>query len=187
MPITFEKIDIPDAYIITSFCAIDNRGMLSKNFERKIFMDHGINFRSDEDFISCSAKNVIRGLHFQRHNPQAKLVGVCYGMAYDVLVDLRKDSPTFGKWHGEYLSRENGKNLYIPRGCAHGFLSMVDNTVVSYKCDGAYDKETDTGIIYCDEELSIKWPIEELSKSIVGERDQRLIGFSQFIREYGGF
>lgn len=177
---TFEKKDIPGAYIITSFQVNDERGFFLKNFEQNIFLEHGIEFQSTESFISCSAKNVIRGMHFQLNEPQAKLVGVYRGAIYDVLVDLRRDSPTFGQWRGEYLSAENRKSFYIPRGCAHGFLSMEDETIVGYQCDGVYDKETDTGILWNDKDISIHWPIEDISMVIIGKRDQEQMSFEKF-------
>ena len=178
----FCKLHIPEAYEIISFYAEDHRGYFTKGFEQNIFREHGIEFYCNEDFISCSAKNVIRGMHFQLDHPQAKLVGVVRGCVYDVMVDLRKESPTFGKWYGTYLSEENHKSLYIPRGCAHGFLSMAPDSIVSYKCDGVYDKKTDTGIMYNDPDIGISWPIDDISCAILGERDKHQMSFSDFCR-----
>ncbi len=179
---SFKQIEIPGAYEIAAFHAKDNRGYFIKSFEKDIFAEHGINFSCNEDFISCSAKNVIRGMHFQLYRPQAKLVGVIKGEVFDVIVDLRRESPTFGQWRGFRLSEQNCRNLYIPRGCAHGFLSLKENSIVSYKCDGAYDNKTDTGIMYNDLEIGIEWPVTNMSDVIVSERDKTLMTFAEFKR-----
>lgn len=177
---SFENTKIPGAFIIHSFYAEDNRGCFVKSFEKDIFAEHGIPFFCNEDFISHSTKNVIRGLHFQLYHPQAKLVGVISGKVFDVIVDLRKESETYGQWAGVYLSDQNRTSLYIPRGCAHGFIALSDDSVVSYKCDGKYDKQTDTGVLYCDPDINIEWPINDLSKAIVGARDQKQMTFKEF-------
>lgn len=177
---SFEKMDIDGAYIINSFSSDDNRGSFVKSYEKTIFHENGIDFDCTEDFISHSTKNVIRGLHFQLYHPQIKLIGVISGKVFDVIVDLRKESKTFGCWRGVYLSSENRSSLLIPRGCAHGFLSLSDDSIVSYKCDGKYDKETDTGILYCDSEINIDWPVDNLSQVVLGLRDKTLMTFSQF-------
>lgn len=181
---SFEPLDIEGAYIINSFCSIDNRGSFVKSFEKRIFKENGIEFECNESFISTSEKFVIRGMHFQTYHPQIKLVGVLSGKVYDVIVDLRKESATFGQWRGYYLSSENRTSLLIPRGCAHGFISLSDNSVVSYQCDGAYDKNTDTGIIYNDSEIGIEWPINDLSHAILGMRDKGLMSFSYFKKNF---
>lgn len=182
----FEALDIEGAYIINSFFSEDNRGSFVKSFEKDVFKSNGIIFKCNESFISTSDKYVIRGMHFQTHYPQLKLVGVLFGKVFDVIIDLRKDSKTFGEWRGFYLSAENRTSLLIPRGCAHGFISLSDKSMVSYQCDGAYDKNTDTGIIYNDPDIGVIWPIDDLSQVILGERDKRLMNFSYF-REHCAF
>lgn len=177
---SFEKMDIEGAYIINSFFVEDNRGCFVKSFEKNVFAEIGIEFNCNEDFVSHSTKNVIRGMHFQLHHPQVKLVGVISGKVYDVLVDLRENSPTFGQWRGVYLSAENRTSILIPRGCAHGFISLSDDSIVSYKCDGQYDKDTDMGILYCDPEIGIEWPINDLSQAVLGRRDKNQITFAEF-------
>lgn len=177
---SFEKMDIEGAYIVNSFFAEDNRGSFVKSFEKDIYEQNGIVFNCNEDFISHSTKNVIRGMHFQLYHPQTKLVGVITGKVFDVIVDLREDSNTFGQWRGVYLSSENRTSLLIPRGCAHGFISLSDNSIVSYKCDGTYDKKTDTGILFSDPEIGIEWPINNLSDAILGSRDKKLMSFGEF-------
>ncbi len=180
----FESLDIEGAYIVHSFSAEDNRGCFVKSFEKSIFEENGIIFNCNESFISTSEKYVIRGLHFQTYHPQIKLVGVLSGKVFDVIVDLRKDSLTFGQWRGYYLSSENKTSLLIPRGCAHGFISLSELSMVSYQCDGAYDKATDTGILYDDPDIGIEWPISDLSKAILGSRDKELMSFSYFSEHY---
>ena len=175
---SFEPMDIEGAFIINSFFAEDNRGSFVKNFETNVFHQNGIDFHCSETFISTSEKYVIRGMHFQLYHPQAKLVGVLSGKVFDVLIDLREQSKTFGQWRGVYLSGENRTSLLIPRGCAHGFMSLSDNSMVSYQCDGAYDKATDTGVLYCDPDIGVEWPINDMSRAILGARDRKQMTFA---------
>ena len=177
---SFEAIDIAGAYIVNSFFSEDNRGSFVKNYEHEIFRNNDISFDCDETFISTSEKYVIRGLHFQTYHPQDKLVGVLSGKVFDVIVDLRKESKTFGEWRGFYLSAENKSSLFIPKGCAHGFISLSDKSMVSYMCCGKYDKATDTGIRYDDPDIGIEWPINDMSQAIVGRRDMQLMSFADF-------
>lgn len=177
---TFEPLEIPGAYIINSFFSEDNRGCFVKGYEKEIFKENNINFNCDESFISISEKYTIRGMHFQLYHPQAKIVSVLSGKVFDVIVDLREDSPTFGKWKGIYLSSGNRTSLLIPRGCAHGFMALSDNAMVNYLCDGKYDKKTDTGILYCDKEIGVKWPVRDISLAIIGERDLNQMSFDYF-------
>ena len=180
----FIQTDMPGVSIIYSFLQEDNRGLFVKSFEKDIFRENGIDFSCNELFFSYSTKNVIRGLHFQTHAPQAKLVGVISGRVFDVVVDLRAQSPTFGQWRGFYLSAVNRTSLLIPRGCAHGFIALQDESIVSYLGDGLYDKATDTGIRFNDPEISIRWPINNLNDAIVSEKDQQLMSFSEFRQKH---
>ena len=166
-------------YLIDSAFSDDNRGSFTKLFEQDAFKKSGIDFHCSESFVSCSGKNVVRGLHFQTFHPQAKLVSVISGKIYDVMVDLRKGSDTYGQWRGFYLSSENRRSLLIPRGFAHGFLSLCKGSTVLYQCDGAYDKETDTGILFCDKDIAVDWQVDA-SKLIVGQRDRKLMTFREF-------
>lgn len=170
--------------IIKPFFQQDNRGSFLKDFEYNIYKKNGINFISSESFESMSAKNTIRGLHFQSNRPQAKLVRVMVGDIFDVIVDLRMDSETFGKWEGFYLSSKNHNILYVPRGFAHGFSVLSESALVSYKCDGDYDKESDTGIYYADNQLNIDWRVDP--DPIVSQKDQNLMSFEQFKSQYRG-
>lgn len=176
----FERLQLNGAYLITGFFAGDSRGGFEKIFEKDIYHKAGIDFSLNETFVSYSCKNVIRGLHFQTNNPQAKIVTVLSGRVWDVIVDIRKDSPTFGKWIGEILSCDNHKAFYVPKGFAHGFVALEDNTIMLYQCQEPYDKETDTGILYNDPELGIKWPID-IENSIHSERDLKLMSLAEYM------
>lgn len=176
----FKELDLSGAYLVDFFYAGDARGGFTKSFEKDIFSNAGIVFSLNETFASVSQKNVIRGLHFQTNMPQAKLVSVISGSAWDVIVDLRIESPTFMKWKAEVLSAENHRGFYVPRGFGHGFLSLQDNTVMLYQCDGKYDPETDGGIRFDDSNIGIEWPIDAKT-AIISERDMALGSFEKYL------
>lgn len=180
MNFEFMELDLKGAYLISNFYTGDNRGGFTKCFEKDIYKEAGIEFRVNEIFSSRSVKNVIRGLHFQTHNPQAKLVSVVAGRVWDVIIDLRPDSPTFKQWRSHELSAENHLSFYVPRGFAHGFASLEDGTVMLYQCDGKYDKGTDTGIIFNDTDIGIEWPVDK-NAAIHSERDLGLPTFKQYM------
>lgn len=180
MAFTFMELDLQGAFLISDFYVGDERGYLKKTFEKALFAKAGIAFSVTESFVSCSMKNVIRGLHFQTDNPQSKIVSVVCGRVWDVIVDLRINSPSFKQWRAQELSADNHLSFFIPRGFAHGFVSLEDNTVMLYQCDGQYDKETDTGIIFNDPELNIKWPIIE-GIAIHSNRDLNLGSFHDYL------
>ena len=168
--------------LIENFYVGDMRGGFTKCFERDIYQANGIPFQINETFISVSAKNVIRGLHFQLHEPQAKLVSVLQGRAYDVIVDLRPDSRTFKKWQAVELSGENHRALYVPRGFAHGFASLEDGTMMMYQCEGAYDKASDTGIRFDEPDIGIEWPVMP-DKAIHSRRDLSLMSLLEYMKD----
>ena len=176
----FVKLDLEGAYLIDNFYVGDGRGSFSKVVEKDIYSRAGIDFSLNETFLSVSAKNVLRGLHFQIHSPQAKLVSAPRGRVWDVIVDLRPDSKTFKQWRGFELSGENHRALYVPRGFAHGFVSLEDDTMMLYQCDGAYDKETDSGIRFDDSDLAVEWPVD-LDNTIHSERDLHLMSFKEYM------
>lgn len=176
----FEETLLKGAYLITPFYAGDDRGGFTKIFEKQIYAEAGIDFQLNETFISISAENVIRGMHFQLCAPQAKLVSVPIGAAFDVIVDLRVESETYKAWQGFELNSENHKALYVPKGFAHGFLSRVDGTHMLYQCEGLYDKETDTGIRFDDPDLNIIWPTEHLDRCIHSQRDLGLMTLKEY-------
>lgn len=176
----FIKLELDGAYLISNFHIQDSRGGFTKCFEREIYSKAGIGFKLSETFASSSGKDVVRGLHFQIRNPQAKLVCIVAGRAWDVIVDLRPKSKTFGRWTGVELSAENHRSLYIPRGFAHGFATLEENTVMLYQCDGAYDKETDSGIRFDDPEIGISWPVSD-EKAIHSKRDLQLMSLRDYM------
>ena len=173
-----KPIDI-GGYIFNNIFSDDNRGSFSKLYEVDEFYANGLSLSIDESFVSCSDKDVIRGMHFQLRNPQIKIVSVLFGKIYDVIIDLRKNSCTYGQWRGFYLSDENHRSIIVPRGFAHGFLSLSNKSIVLYQCDGRYDKESDTGIIYNDKDIKVNWPIN-LDKVVISPRDKDLLTFEMF-------
>ena len=181
----FQRTSISNLLQITPFLALDARGYLSKPFEKSIFAEHGIELTPWEELRSCSQRGVLRGLHFQRRHSQDKLVQVLHGAVYDVAVDLRKGSETFGKWEGFYLTAENRQMLYIPKGFAHGFLALEEDTLFSYLCGDRYDPESDGGIRWNDPELAIDWPLERAERLIVSDKDAALPTLAEFIQVYG--
>ncbi len=137
-------------------------------------------------FYTTSHKGVIRAIHFQREKQQAKLVRCVSGKVYDICVDLRKDSKTFGKWVGFYLTQENSESLLIPEGCGHGYL-VLEDSVVSYKCAEKFYGEFDDGIMWDDKDINIKWPLNEVDNIILSDKDKTLQTFEEFKNTYGGF
>lgn len=174
---SFEETYMKGVYLINSFSVEDNRGYFVKDFEKEIFTQNGLDIDLYESFESFSWKNVIRGLHFQTSEPQAKLVRAISGDIYDVIVDLRAGSETFGKWEGFNLTEKNKRSLFIPKGFAHGFCVNSDTAIVSYKCVGKYHAGTDSGIVWNDKDLSINWGIQD---PIISERDSKLMTFKHF-------
>jgi dTDP-4-dehydrorhamnose 3,5-epimerase len=152
----------------------DQRGYFFESYNQFKFRNAGIDIDFVQDNQSKSSYGVIRGLHFQMHpKAQSKLVRVLSGQIYDVAVDMRKGSPTFGKWFGTELSEQNKKQLFIPKGFAHGFSVLSETAVVFYKCDEFYAPECDSGVIYNDTDLAIDWKIPS-DKVIISGKDEKL-------------
>ncbi len=150
----------------------DERGYFYESFNQNVFSEAGINVHFIQDNQSFSKKNTVRGLHYQLNpNAQAKLVRVIHGEVLDVAVDLRKDSPTFGKHYSVKLSSENHLQLFIPRGFAHGYSVLSETAIFFYKCDGFYSKESERGILYNDSKLNIDWMVNE-KNAIVSQKDK---------------
>ena len=160
----------------------DARGYFVETYSLRDMQEAGLNMTFVQDNESMSVRGVLRGLHFQKEHPQGKLVRVIRGQVFDVAVDLRKDSPTFGKWHGEILSGENKKQFYIPEGFAHGFLVLSDTAVFSYKCTDFYHPGDEGGLAWNDPEIGICWP------DVVGEalRDGTPLNLSEKDRKWAG-
>lgn len=175
----FQKTSFQDAWLIRPQVFRDKRGFFLESFSKKKFEVAGIDARFVQDNHSMSVeKGVLRGLHFQKPpHSQAKLVRVTKGSVYDVIVDLRKDSETYGKLEGFNLSENNSLILFIPKGFAHGFCTLENNTEFMYKTDEYYAPESDSGIIWNDPTLNIKWPTEN---PILSDKDQKLQEFKDF-------
>ncbi len=151
----------------------DSRGYFFESYRHDIFLKAGISFLPVQDNESKSVMGVIRGLHYQlKPFDQAKLIRVVIGKVLDVAVDLRRDSPTFGKWFGIELDSENKNQLFIPRGFAHGFSVLSDTTIIQYKCDNVYNPKYECGISLADPELNIDWKLGKV-KSIISDKDLR--------------
>ena len=167
----FNKTEIEGVYIIESKVFGDNRGYFLEIYNKKEFDNAGLKYDFVQDNQSKSRKGVLRGLHFQKTHPQAKLVRVLEGEVFDVAVDLRKNSKTYGKWVGVILSAENKKQFMIPRGFAHGFIVLSDEAIFAYKCDDFYHPEDEGGIMRNDPEVNVKWPYE--GEVILSEKDKK--------------
>ena len=159
----------------------DQRGYFLESYNRQDFFEAGITAEFVQDNQSFSRKGILRGMHLQENHPQAKLVRVLSGEVYDVCVDLRKDSPTFGKWYGVYLSGENKRQFFIPRGLAHGFLVLSETTEFAYKCDEFYHPEDEKGFIWNDLDVGIQWPIDKIGQPLLSEKDTRLPLFKNLL------
>lgn len=168
----FIKTSIPDLYIIEPKVFGDTRGYFMESYNRKDFLEAGLNMEFVQDNESKSKKGVLRGLHFQTEHTQGKLVRVTEGIVFDVAVDLRKGSPTFGKWEGVILSEENKKQFYVPEGFAHGFLVLSDEAVFNYKCTDYYAPEYDSGLLWNDEDVNIEWPLDTIEEVLLSEKDK---------------
>lgn len=175
----FSKTEIQDLLIFEPRLFEDERGYFYESFSQKEFKEaSGIDLPFVQDNHSFSKYGVLRGLHFQRPpHEQAKLIKVIQGEIYDIAVDLRKASSTFGKWLGFTLSAQNRKQLYIPRGFAHGFVVLSQTAEVLYKCDNFYAPQAEGGIVFNDKDLAIDWPINEV-EIVVSQKDLKLPSFS---------
>ena len=169
------KTKIKDLLIIKKETYKDYRGFL-----RELYKEKSLSKKFIFDILSSSKKNVIRGLHLQKNNSQGKYVTVLKGKAFDVAVDLRKNSKTFGKHVSIILSSDQNISFYIPEGFAHGFCALENNTIVHYKCTKYRDAKTEIGIIWNDPSLNIKWPIK---KPIISKKDKQNISFKEFLND----
>lgn len=162
----------------------DDRGFFMETYNQKAFAEVGLDITFVQDNHSKSGAGVLRGLHFQTAHPQGKLVRVIRGSVFDVAVDLRPESPTFGQWHGVLLTAENKRQLYISEGFAHGFLTLEDETEFLYKCTDFYDPDAEAGIRYDDPTLAITWPLEEVLSSgrsvRLSEKDANLPTWAEY-------
>ena len=169
----FKKIEtsIKGLYIIEPTVFGDDRGYFMETYNKKDFEEIGLTYEFVQDNQSKSKKGVLRGLHFQTENSQAKLVRCISGEVFDVAVDLRLGSKTYGKWEAVILSGENKKMFMIPKGFAHGFLVLSDEAEFTYKCDDYYNPKAEAGILWNDEDIGIKWPTDNLDEILTSEKD----------------
>lgn len=185
----FMQTNIPGLFLITPFCSWDKRGKFIKDYSGKIFDANQAHHPLKEIFYTVSHKGVLRGMHFQGVMQQAKLVRCIHGHIWDVIVDLRKDSLSFGKWQAFDLTEENMCELLVPAGCAHGYL-VLEEAIVSYKCAEDFYGEYDDGICWNDSDIGIKWPLDLIGGEknlILSEKDSNLQSFRDFVETYGGF
>ena len=168
---TFHKTEIEGVYIIEPKVFGDDRGYFMETYKESDFIEAGLDYKFVQDNQSKSHKGVLRGLHYQLHHPQAKLVRVISGEVFDVAVDLRKNSPTYGKWVGVILTAENKKMFMIPRGFAHGFVVLSETAEFVYKCDELYHPEDEGGIMWNDPEVGVVWPYE--GEPLLSEKDKK--------------
>lgn len=184
----FKETHIHGLMEIVPFYSDDLRGSFLKDYSVEVFHANAISHEVKEVFYSTSHKGVVRGLHFQRIKEQAKLVRCVCGSIWDVVVDLRKNSPTFKKWQAFDLTEENRHEVLVPAGCAHGFIALEDS-LVSYKCDEIFYGEYDDGILWNDSDLNLPWPVNKVGGAdqvILSEKDKMLQSFSDFMKTYGG-
>ena len=168
---TFKETSIKDVFVIETKRFGDNRGYFMETYKKQDFDNAGLKYDFVQDNQSKSKKGVLRGLHFQKTFPQAKLVRCLEGEVFDVCVDLRKNSETYGKWEGVVLSGEKGNQFMIPRGFAHGFLVLSDTATFCYKCDEIYHPEDEGGIAYNDPDVNINWNFD--GEILLSEKDKK--------------
>ena len=169
----FEETFLNGLYVITPKIFSDNRGYFMEAFNQDDFRKNGLDVKFVQDNQSYSIKGVLRGIHFQKQNPQGKLVRVIKGEVFDVAVDLRKGSRTYGKWYRIVLSEYNKKQLYIPEGFGHAFLVLSDTAEVTYKCTQFYNCDDEGGIIWNDPHINIKWPLDRITTLILSDKDKK--------------
>lgn len=185
----FRKIqtDIEGLYIVEPTVFGDDRGFFMETWNKKDFLEIGLDLEFVQDNHSKSKKGVLRGLHFQKKNSQGKLVRCIKGKVYDVAVDLRSNSKTFGKYYGIELTEENKLMFYIPEGFAHGYLALTEEVEFLYKATNYYSPEYESGIIWNDEDINVEWPLKKYGIKeedlILSEKDKKLQTFKEYTGE----
>lgn len=187
MPFVFHKTDIEGLLVIEPHMFPDDRGVYKKHYEKYIFAENGITCEFTESSDLYSKKGALRGLHYQTEESQAKLIHVIKGQLFDVAVDLRPDSATFGKYHAELVDAKDHKVVFIPEGFAHGFISLTEDTIFSYQCSGRYVPEACGGIRWDDPTLNIPWPLKEfgIEHVIATEKDKNWPSFEEYKKLMG--
>lgn len=176
----FIKTSIDGVIIVEPAVYGDNRGYFMETYQKEDFFAGGIKVDFVQDNQSMSVKGVLRGLHFQKQFSQSKLVRCIKGEVFDVAVDLRKDSPTFGKWEGVILSSENKRQFFIPKNFAHGFLVLSDTAEFVYKVDDYYHPDDEGGLMWNDKDIGIEWPIADITEINLSEKDRHHPPFSEY-------
>lgn len=180
---TFISTPIEGLYIIDTKVFGDDRGYFMETYRYEDFKAAGLDMVFVQDNQSKSKQGVLRGMHFQTKNPQGKLVRVVKGEVYDVAVDLRPGSATFGKWHGVLLTEENKRQFYVPEGFAHGFLVVSPTAEFVYKCTNYYDPQSEAGIMWNDPDLAIDWPIPEGMEVSLSDKDKQQQSFKEYCKK----
>ena len=173
---------ISGLYVIEPEIHKDERGYFMETYNKKDFEDAGLSMEFVQDNQSSSVRGVLRGLHYQKQYPQGKLVRAVRGSVFDVAVDLRTYSDTYGMWYGVELSEDNKKQFYIPEGFAHGFLVLSERAEFAYKCTDFYHPGDEGGLIYNDPDIGVKWPIAPDMQLILSEKDKKWGGLSETFR-----
>jgi len=183
--VTVKPTDIPDVVLLIPRRFRDERGWFSETYSTRSFSDILGNIVFVQDNQAYSAmRGTLRGLHFQRPpEPQAKLIRVLRGSIFDVAVDIRAGSPTYGRWVGATLTAEGGEQLFVPRGFAHGYCTLEPDTEVAYKVDGFYAPECDAGLAWDDPSIGIAWPIRP-DEAILSDKDRNLPAFANFVSPF---
>ncbi|MBZ4645366.1 MAG: dTDP-4-dehydrorhamnose 3,5-epimerase [Clostridia bacterium] len=175
----FIETEIEGLYVIEPKVFVDQRGYFMETYNYNNFKEAGLNMIFVQDNQSKSKRGTLRGLHFQKKHPQGKLVRVIKGEVFDVAVDLRKHSKTYGVWYGLVLSAENKKQLYVPEGFAHGFLVLSEEAEFVYKCTDFYYPDDEGGIIWNDPDIGIEWPLSNIEEIIISDKDKNLLSLRQ--------
>ena len=174
--------DIEGLYVIEPQVFPDARGYFFESYNEQVFHDAGLDMKFVQDNQSKSVRGVLRGCHFQKTHPQGKLVRVISGRVFDVAVDMRKSSPTLGRWFGIELTGENNRMFYIPEGFAHGFLVLSDEAVFTYKCTDFYAPGDEGGMKWDDPEVGIQWPVTDDMNVLLSDKDKVLPSFAEAYR-----
>jgi dTDP-4-dehydrorhamnose 3,5-epimerase len=176
MSINVEKTSLPGVLVVVPRVFRDQRGFFLETFHKEKYRLAGLDHDFVQDNHSRSRKGILRGMHYQLHHPQAKLITVSRGEIFDVAVDIRRGSPSFGKWTGVYLSEQNNRQLFIPEGVAHGFVVLSDPADVTYKCTELYYPEDEHGVIWSDPQIGIEWPILD---PVLSDKDRQYSRLSE--------
>lgn len=177
--IKVSKCNIEGLYVIEPRVHEDERGYFMETYNQRDMEEAGLNMKFVQDNQSMSVRGVLRGLHYQKKFPQGKLVRVLKGRVFDVAVDIRKDSETYGQWFGVELSDDNKKQFYISEGFAHGFLVLSKTAEFAYKCTDFYRPGDEGGIAWDDKDINIQWPIEDGMEIILSEKDKKWKGLKE--------